>query len=257
MGNQKEYSVPAIERAIVILDTLAERNLTINEVHQELGIPKTSAFVILNTLEKHHLIERNTDGTFKLGHRTFQWGMRFYNDIDLVNISRPFIEQLVKNTPYTGHLAILADNLPVYIDKVEGNGFVRFATSVGQQLPLHLSGVGKALGVGLDDETILASIRKYSDAATEDDVKNKLVQFKEDISFFRKNEYSVEDEEMEEGIRCLAVPVYGPNKEVLAAISITALSKDLPIVKFSEWGEKAQQSALEISKTVGYKISEA
>lgn len=111
MGKQKEYSVPAIERAIVILDTLAERNLTTNKIHQELGLPKTSVFVILNTLEKHHLIEQKKDGTYKLGNRTFQWGMHFYNDIDLVSIARPFIEQLVENTPYTAHLSILADNL--------------------------------------------------------------------------------------------------------------------------------------------------
>ncbi|WP_167751431.1 IclR family transcriptional regulator [Lentibacillus salicampi] len=250
MGKQKEYSVPAIERAITILDTLTKRNLTSNKIHQELGIPKTSAFVILNTLEKHHLIEQKKDNTYKLGHRTFQWGMHFYNEIDLVRISRPFIEQLVENTPYTGHLAILTDNLPVYIDKVEGNGFVRFATSIGQQLPLHSSGVGKVLGVSLDEPSILAAIYRYRD--TTDDAEEKFRQFKEDVTFIQKNGYSVEDEEMEDGIRCLAVPIYGPNEEILAAISITAISKDLPIVSFSNWAMKAKKAALEISKKLGY-----
>lgn len=251
MSNQKEYSVPAIERAIVILDTLTERSLTINKIHQELDIPKTSAFVILNTLEKHHLVERQSNGTYKLGHHTFQWGMNFYNNIDLVSISRPFIEQLVKNTPYTGHLAILAHPLPIYIDKVEGNGFVRFATTIGQQLPLHLSGVGKALGTKLDDETILDAIALYNENVDGTE-SNKLNQFKNDINFIQQNGYAIEDEEMEEGIRCLAVPVYGPNEEILAAISITALSKDLPIVNFNEWGNKAKKTALNISKKLGY-----
>lgn len=251
MGNSKDYSVPAIERAIAILDALTEESLTVNMIHQKLDIPKTSTFVIMNTLEKHHLIERKKNGTYKLGHHTFRWGMNFYNNIDLVNISRPFIEQLIENTPYTGHLAILAGKHPVYIDKVEGNGFVRFATSVGQQLPLHLSGVGKVLGIKLDDESIASAIQQYDQAITDKEKKQELNKFKSDIQFIQQNGYAIEDEEMEEGIRCLAVPIYGPNDEIIAAFSITALSKDLPIMNFNHWGNEAKKMASSISKKLG------
>src|SRR5699024_7912587 len=120
------------------------------------------------------------------------------NNINIASISRPFIEKLVKDTPYTGHLAILPDgnNLPIYIDKVEGNGFVRFATSIGQQLPLHLSGVGKALGINLNNNSILSAIDKYNKNTSED--KQKILRvFKKDIEFIKKNGYAIEDEEME------------------------------------------------------------
>lgn len=228
MEESKEYSVPAIERAVHILDALCQQNLTISAVNKELKIPKTSAFMILNTLEKHSLIEKKEDGTFKLGYRTFQWGMNFYNNISLTNMSRPLIEKLVSNTPYTGHLAILPeDNLPIYMDKVEGNGFVRFATTIGQQLPLHLSGVGKALGLNLSDKVVLNTIKKYGKDINNENEQQILTKFKNDIEFIKQNGYAVEDEEMEEGIRCLAAPIFGPYKKVVASISITALSKDL------------------------------
>lgn len=246
---KKDYSVPAVERAIEILDALTERSLTANQIHHELNIPKTSTFVILNTLEKHFLIERKEDGSYKLSHRTFKWGMHYYNQIDLVNIAHPLIEQLVENTPYTGHLAILAGNQPVYIDKVEGNGFVRFATSIGQQLPLHSSGVGKAFGIQLDNQSISEAIGRYSKKPEE---KQEIIEhYKNDIDFLRQNGYAIEDGEMEDSIRCLAVPVYGPNKEILAAISITALAKDLPVIRFDHWGERAKQMSFEISKKLG------
>ncbi|GIN70605.1 IclR family transcriptional regulator [Bacillus sp. J14TS2] len=246
MSKQKEYSVPAIERAIMILNALSDREMTIHEIHSELGIPKTTAFVILNTLEKHHLIDKKNDGTFCLGHQTFQWGMSYYNRIDLVKIAHPLIEQLVKNTPYTAHLAVLSDNQPIYIDKAEGNGFVRFATSIGQRLPLLSSGVGKALAPLFSEdelENILVKEKKK---------KQHIANLKDELNFLKQNGYAIEDEEMEEGIRCLAAPVYGLRGNIMASISITALSRDLPAVKFPEWGEKAKTTATEISHQLGF-----
>lgn len=252
MPKQHDYSVPAIERAIAILNALAEKkSMSISDVHNELNIPKTTAFVILNTLESNHLIERNEDGKIQLGHRTFYWGMSYYRRIDIIKIAKPYMKKLVEGTPYTAHLAILVDSQPVYIDKVEGNGFVRFATSIGQHLPLHLSGVGKALAVHFSEDEIISLIEKDLDG-TSVQRKRQLESILEDIQFVKEHGYSIEDEQMEEGIRCLGAPIYGPSGDILASISITALSKDLPAVKFQTWGQKVKNIALQISKELGY-----
>jgi len=248
----KNYSVPAIEKAITILNGISKNGkMTINEIHSELGIPKTTVFVILNTLERHSLIEKHDDGKYVLGHGVLYWGMNYYQQSDIKQVTRPHLEKLVAGTPFTAHLAILVNDQAVYIDKSEGSGFVRFATTAGQALPLHLSGVGKALASGLTDEEIAKAMSKHSsdEESKSEKLADKLI---EDVRFIRLHGYSIEDEQMEEGIRCIGAPVFGQNGHVIASISITALSKDLPAIKFHSIGEQVKETALRVSEEMGY-----
>ncbi|MFD0714478.1 IclR family transcriptional regulator [Paenibacillus sp. GCM10027626] len=250
---KKDYSVPAIEKAITILNCIAGNGrMNVNELHSELKIPKTTVFVILSTLERHSLVEKREDGKYLLGHGVLAWGMNYYQQNDIKQIAHPHLERLVEETPFTAHLAVMMNYKAVYIDKCEGNGFVRFATSAGQALPLHLSGVGKALAAGMSDEMILADITAITGA---EEVKGQQAAAKllEDVQFVREHGYSIEDEQMEEGIRCIGAPVFGEDGNTIAAISITALSKDLPAIKFPAIGDLIKETAQRISEEMGYR----
>lgn len=250
----KEYSVPAIEKAITILNGLSKNGkMNIHEMHAELGIPKTTVFVILNTLERHSLIEKLDDGKYVLGHGVLYWGMNYYQQSDIKQVAKPHLEKLVEGTPFTAHLAVLVNHQAVYIDKREGNGFVRFATMAGQVMPLHSSGVGKALAVGMTDDEIKQAIARIPDQS-----EAKRAQLAEglmdDVRYIRQHGYSIEDEQMEEGVRCIGAPIFGPSGVVIASISLTALSKDLPAIKFQTIGEQVKETALLISAEMGYQI---
>ncbi|GIP35303.1 IclR family transcriptional regulator [Paenibacillus sp. J2TS4] len=249
---KKDYSVPAIEKAITILNCISRKErMNINELHTELNIPKTTVFVIVNTLERHSLIEKQEDGKYILGHGVLYWGMNYYQQNDIKQIAHPHLIKLVAETPFTAHLAIMANYKAVYIDKCEGDGFVRFATIAGQALPLHLSGVGKALASGLPDKEITAAIDVIV-GPSETRPELMLDKLMEDVQFVRQHGYSIEDEQMEEGIRCIGAPVFDENGRVIAAISLTALSKDLPAIKFQAIGETIKETALRISQEMGY-----
>lgn len=254
---KKDYSVPALEKAIMILNTLAEAgDQSITELHTQLQIPKSTTFVILNTLEKNHLIDKTPDGKFRLGFGLFRLGMNYYKQMDVRNIARPYLESLVSNTPFTCHLAILENNQPVYIDKVEGDGFVRFATMIGQRLPLHSSGVGKALAMGMSNEEIEKSVADRLEPLT-DKSHRTLKEVLDDIETARENGYSIEDEQMEEGIRCIGSPIYNTTGKAIASISITALVRDLPASKIHQLGTKVSDTALRISMELGYQSNKS
>jgi len=248
----KSYSVPAIEKAIAILNGISKNGkMNIQEIHSELGIPKTTVFVIMSTLERHALIEKLADGKYVLGHGVMQWGMSYSRQSDIKDIARPHLQKLVDGTPFTAHLAVLMNDQPVYIDKSEGSGFVRFATMPGQALPIHSSGVGKALASGLSDEEIARAIAAAADVP-ETKRAQVIEKLQEDVSFIREHGYSIEDEQMEEGIRCIGAPIYGPTGRVIASLSLTALSKDLPAIKFQSVGEQVKATAMSISEEMGY-----
>ncbi|SFS66538.1 IclR family transcriptional regulator [Paenibacillus sp. BC26] len=252
MSTKKDYSVPALEKAIMILNEISVKGeLSITEMHLRLQIPKSTTFVILNTLEKHHLIEKAYDGKFRLGPAVFQLGMSYTRQTNLLAVARPHLERLIQGTPYTTHLAILIDNQPVYIDKVEGEGFVRFATKIGQSLPLHASGVGKALAAGMADEDIAAAVERKLEPLTDKSYRT-VEQVLEDIRAVRKLGYAIEDEQMEEGIRCIGAPIYGPDAKVIASLSVTALAKDLPMLRIQQVGERVKEIAGDISRDLGY-----
>ncbi|WP_133257569.1 IclR family transcriptional regulator [Paenibacillus montanisoli] len=252
MTTKKDYSVPALEKAIMILNEISETGeLSITEMHQRLQIPKSTTFVILSTLEKHHLIEKCAEGKFRLGPAVLHLGAAFARQTDIRAVARPHMELLVQGTPFTAHLATLVGNQPVYIDKAEGDGFVRFATTIGQSLPLHASGVGKALAIGMSDEEIANAVESKLEPLTGKSYRT-IEEVLEDIRMARKLGYAVEDEQMEEGIRCIGAPICNASGKVAASVSITALAKDLPVFKLQQIGERVKQTADSISRDLGY-----
>lgn len=247
----KEYSVPAIDKTVAILNALSEQQLTIQEIHSSLNVPKSTAFVILNTLEQYSLIQKTPEGKYRLGHGVLRWGIGYMKAMDLVTVARPHLERLVADSPYTAHLAVAEKDRPVYVDKVEGGGFVRFATNIGQVQPLHMSGVGKAIASGMSDEE-LAAIMADELRASPEKIARALEKLMDDVHYVRKYGYSIEDEEFEEGIRCIGAPIRNESGQVFASISITSLNKDLPATKFQQIGEAVKETADRISAELGY-----
>lgn len=247
----KDYSVPALEKSILILNALSDEELSIGDLHARLKLPKTTTFVILNTLEQHQIISKTPDGKYRLGAGVLRWGNRYLNSMDLVQIARPHLRQLVEDTPFTSHLAVMINNKSVYCDKVEGSGFVRFATAVGQSQPLYQSSVGKALASDMTDEELLQVLPGEMSGSTQKSIRSP-EQFLDDIKFVREHGFSLEDEEFEDGIRCIGAPIRDASGSIVASMSITALSKDLPAVKFMKIGEQVKQTAMNISRDLGY-----
>jgi IclR family acetate operon transcriptional repressor len=251
----KDYTVPALEKSILILNALSDKDLSISDLHSQLKLPKTTTFVILNTLEQYGIIRKTPDGKYRLGPGVLPWGNSYMNSMDMVQTSRPHLAKLVEGTPYTAHLAVLINGQPVYCDKVEGSGFVRFATSIGQSQPLYQSSVGKALAAGMSEEELRQALPEEMTGTTAKSVRS-LDKFLEDVAFVKEHGFSIEDEEFEESVRCIGAPIFDYSGKIAASMSITALSKDLPAVKFMAIGKHVRDTALLISRDLGYTVQQ-
>jgi DNA-binding IclR family transcriptional regulator len=75
----RQYNVPALDKAIAILDLLAksEEELTTTEIHQELGIPKATAFMLLNVLERHQMVKKNDQNRYTIGIKLYELGITY------------------------------------------------------------------------------------------------------------------------------------------------------------------------------------
>jgi DNA-binding IclR family transcriptional regulator len=252
--SSNKYNVPALEKAIAIIETLSEHDspLGVSELCKLVDIPKTSVFFILNTLDKHQYLSKTEDGKYKLGNKFINIGLGILNKIEIREVAKPYMEKLLLETGFTVHLAVLDNGEAMYVEKVEKRGFVKFSTYIGQRLPLHASGVGKALAAHIPAEELDAIIQlKGLPEKTENTITNPH-ELKAELAKIRSLGYAVEDEEGESGIRCIGVPILDHENMPVASVSVTALRADLPIHDIPIVGEKVKLTALNISTRLGY-----
>jgi DNA-binding IclR family transcriptional regulator len=224
----RDYNVHSVQRAIAVLRLLNDGNpQTVSDIARLLGMPKTTCFMILQTLESEQLVERREDGKYTIGHGLIElvFGNPLMNVLE--RVGQPFLHELSQLTGMTAHLAVKQGFDAVYAAKSEGSGFVQFNTFVGQHQPLHVTGVGKAILMGLPDSFILNVYPRERYVPLTPNTVVSPEQLLEHVKTARAKGYAVEDEEGVLGVRCLGVPIVDSHGRTLGSISVTALKEEL------------------------------
>ncbi|MFK7695087.1 IclR family transcriptional regulator [Paenibacillus sp. HJGM_3] len=248
------YNVPALEKGLLIIETLArsDQPLGITDLYALCGLPKSSVFMILSTLEDLKFVEKLSGDKYKLTLKLYNLGELILNKLDIRAVAHPYMEQVAAKLGSTVHLAQLEFGKAVYIDKVNGPGFVQFSSKIGLAWSLHTSAVGKALAAYLPEKELDRILEVHGMESITPNTITEPAALKASLEKVRVNGYSVEDEEGELGIRCIGAPIRDSKGEVVAAISVTALKHDLPSDKFGEVGAYIADVAMEISRGIGY-----
>jgi DNA-binding IclR family transcriptional regulator len=224
-----QYSTPAVEKAFAVLEFLSRREAGARmvDVVDELGLPKSSAFVLLNCLHELGYLSRDHEGRYRLTSRMFELGMRAVQNMDLTEIALPHLENLRDLTGMTVHLAGRDGSSVVYQGKIDGPGFVRFNTYVGKRTPVHLTAVGKALAAYVPEDELerIANTLDFS-PRTDRSITSKTA-LKVALKKVRERGYALDDEEEEPGVRCVAAPIRNHQGTVVASAGVVSLAQDL------------------------------
>ena len=136
----------AVERALAILESLdsSRRGLNISELSRKLDIPKSSAHVIILTLERLGYVQKRKDSlNYSLGLRAYGFGLGMMKNLSISEVALPHMRVLVDEIRLPAHLAIPDGDQGVYIQKVDAPGLIKIDTYVGRRMDLHCTGVGK------------------------------------------------------------------------------------------------------------------
>jgi IclR family acetate operon transcriptional repressor len=250
----KKYSVPALARAFEILDMLAMSSVGLNkmEIARSVGIPYSTAFNLLNTMEEHGYV-RKAEATSKyyIGLKLLSLGSIPVRDIGLRDTAAPVLEELVKELEFTAHLAILDRGEAVYIDRKEPSGFLKINSWIGKRNYVHTSAVGKAL-IAYRGPTEVEEIWKNGLPKRTSQTITSLKRFKSELAEVLQCGYAIDLEEDEVGGRCLAAPVFNASGVVIAAIGISAIASQVADERLPKLGELLRQRAKEISRRLGW-----
>src|SRR5579872_6132292 len=242
---QGTYKVQALDRAFAVLDLLGESEVPLGlaQVASSLQLHKSTAHRFLMVLEKHRMVERTTNGKFRLGLRLFDFGNRAIEQYDLRERAQPHLRRLVAETEETAHLCILEQARVIYIDKIEPARSVRMITRIGSSNPIHCTSVGKAMLAFLPEDRINDIIRR---------TRFEKFTHRTEIEKTRRRGYAVDDEELEEGLRCIAVPLLDAQRQPVAAVSVSGPSFRVTAQKLPSIANHLLQCVRGISTDMGF-----
>jgi len=145
------------------------------------------------------------------------------------------LRELMEVSQESANLAVLEKNSVVYIEQVPVPGrTVRMFTQPGTYAPVHATGTGKAI-LAFEPEEVRDSIIRQIDLThfTLNTITDP-ERFREELDRIREQGYALDFEEKEEGVRCLAAPVFGPEGNVVAAMSISGPAGRLSETRLEE-----------------------
>ena len=251
-----KYSTPAVEKAFAVLELISrrEQGLRMIDIVDELELPKSSAFVLLNALDQLGYVSRDSDGRYRLTLRLFELGMRAMRamrDVDVASVAVPQLERLRDVTGLTVHLARRDRASVVYLLKIDGPGFVRFDTYVGKRAAIHLTGVGKALAAYLPPAELDAIAPDLDFTRGTAKSAKSLQVFKANLKKVRANGYAIDDEEEVAGVRCVAAPIRNHLDEVIASVGVVGLARDMTGEALPRLAAAVREAAAAISQQLG------
>jgi IclR family acetate operon transcriptional repressor len=154
----------------------------------------------------------------------------------------------------TANLVTLSDHEVVYLDQVASMHLVKMFTAPGMRAPLYCTGTGKVMLAFKDAEftrpVLDAPMRRYT-ART---IVTRLA-LEAELAAIRKRGYSVDTEEMEEGVRCLAVPIFDRRHDCVGAISVSGPTTRMTTERVGKLATTACAIADELSRQLGYETA--
>ena len=233
----------SIDKALSILELLSHspQGLRMIDISRGLELPKSSTHVALEALRRRGYVERGATGGYRLGLRLFETANRMLSQMDVRQVARPWLEGLTRETGLTSHLAALDGADVVYLDRVDGAGFVKFDTYVGKRAPLEVTAVGRAIASTFSDERLAAVLPAAGP------------ELRRQLRSFHELGYAVEDGVEAAGVYCVGAPVRGASGDVRHSISVIGLRRDLDDHGFDALGERVREAARHISEGMGYR----
>lgn len=222
----------SFSKFMTVLQIIADApgKLDIAQLTKRAPFPRGTVYRFVSALMAEGLITQSGEGgTFRLGPRLLQLAAKTWEDSDLRTIARDFLVSLRDATDEAVHLAVPSNNRMVYIDKLVGSSTVQMKTSIGGQVELHSTSVGKAWLSGLPDQRLMEVLKSLDLRRHTPKTFTTPETLFEELKRTREQGFAFDDEENEPDIRCLGSPIFNRSGEPIGAISIS-----MPVYRHDE-----------------------
>ena len=244
MFKQSGNYIQSLDRGLQVIQAFSQdqQALTISDVSKITGLSRPTARRILLTLE-HLGFAESKNNVFSLTARTLSLGYAYLSSNNIWSIAHPFMRDFVNQTGESCSISILDGTHIIYVARVSTKRIMSINLDVGSRLPAYATSMGHVLLANLPKEELKKYLEEIELAKyTNKTIINKieLLRILEDVY---ENGWGGVDQQLEEGLRSIAVPIRNANGKVIAAINCSAhagrvtqevqLEKFLPLLQIS------------------------
>ena len=244
--------IQSVDRAISVLELLARQGRAgITEIADELGVHKSTASRLVSVLENRGLVEQLGErGKYALGFGITRLAAAGTRRLDLTKLSQPVCEELARQLGETVNVAVLHDRAAINISQGFGPSAVAVQNWVGQRTPLHATSSGRVLLAHAEeterDGLLDKPLRRFTPYTV-----TSLAALADELDRARRDGYATSFEQLEVGLHGVAVPVFDPRGQVVAAISASGPSFRLTRRRAEEIVPDLAGAAAELTAQLG------
>lgn len=252
--------VQSVERALLLVDKAADSSpegLTLNEAARTLGTAKSTAFNLLKTLVAHgYLREERPGPRYLLGMNLMRLGDRVGQQVPIAELSRPILRELTAETGLTSRVAVVDDGCPVFLERVDGPGMVRFHAPLGCREAPHASAAGKAILATYREDRVRSICAAEGMVAHTRSTITDIDALLADLEQTRARGFAVDDEEDAEGVFCIGTAFSDHQDRCLGALSVTGIRAEAPSWRVLHLGQVVREHADRLTKELGGHLDE-
>lgn len=238
-----------LARGLEVLDAVRNGATDLRGVCAATTIGRSTAHRLVQLLVQRGYLRSSQGADYSLGPALIELGFHALYQSPVPTVARPILEQLVAKCHDTVHLAVEDGGQVLYVDKISGSRGAEMRSRVGYRMPLSRTGIGRALL--LDEPERWAAVFDDDHAGTEPSSETRQTYLMR-MQVYAEQEASLDLEDNEPGIRCVASPVRDGSGRIVAAISVSATNPYMPIDRMRALVPVMQQTALTISRKLGY-----
>lgn len=213
--------VQSLERGLAVIQAFGpdSSEMTISEVAEATGTTRATARRFLLTLEQLGHI-RNDGRKFSLTPHVLGLGYAYLSSLNWWQIAQPAMEDVVKELQESCSASVLDGKDVIYVARVSATRIMSINLSIGTRLPAHVTSLGRVLLSHQTPKMLDAYLADIVPYKFTDHTKTDINELRDAIETARLKGYALVDQELETGLRSLAVPIYDRNGHILAALNV-------------------------------------
>ena len=214
--------VQSLERGLEVIRALSfpGSGRTLSDVARDTGLTRASARRFLLTLEELGYV-RSDDRRFVLTPRVLELGYAFLSSLTLPQIAQPHLRELVEQVHESSSVSVLDGADVVYVAREPTQRIMTVAISVGTRFPAFATSMGRVLLAGLPDGGLEAFLATADLTALTSATTTDRERLRKKVERVRKQGWALVDQELEDGLRSVAVPIRSSSGQVVAAMNLS------------------------------------
>jgi IclR family acetate operon transcriptional repressor len=230
---RNRYSIEAVAKALDILQVflnLKKDSLSFTEIATAVGLNKNAVFRLLYTLTEKGFLQKASDsGKYSLSPKCIEMGRSARINNSLRRVALPYMHELRKRFEDTVNFAVLEDGQICYVEVLESAHRFKLVASPGDRDPVHSTALGKAILAHLPEDQVRRIINVRGIPAITPATIASYPALIQELEKIQRRGYAINEGEMVEGSRCVAVAIVNSRREVEGAISVSG-----PAVRIEE-----------------------